>query len=129
MLAIPSSRQTTSSRSPFRSCLGRLSIASEDSSKFKDARNQHLVMLSKQRMEQEPNLPRLTSATADKALPRQWSERELAAAVELNHAESIRLEGCLPWVKLHDDGDALWIFAGDTWPRNTVARARFMPET
>ena len=25
--------------------------------------------------------------------------------------------------------DALWLFAGDTWPRNNAALARFTPET
>lgn len=45
--------------------------------------------------------------------------------MELNNAELLRLEGTLPWVQFHDDSDALWLFAGDTWPRNTVALARF----
>jgi GNAT superfamily N-acetyltransferase len=55
------------------------------------------------------------------------SEENLAAAVELNSAEWLRLEGRLPWVEFHDDGDALRLFAGDTWPRNSVALARFTP--
>ena len=63
--------------------------------------------------------------TVDEAL----SDERLAAAVELNSAELLRLEGRLPWVEFHDDEDALWIFAGDTWPRNSVALARFTPET
>jgi GNAT superfamily N-acetyltransferase len=49
--------------------------------------------------------------------------------VELNSTVLLRLEGGLPWVELHDDGDALWIFAGDTWPRNAVALARFTSAT
>ena len=53
----------------------------------------------------------------------------LAAAVELNSAECFRLDGRLPWVEFHDDGDVVWIFAGDTWPRNSVALARFTPAT
>src|SRR5688500_71673 len=46
------------------------------------------------------------------------SIEKLAGAVELNTAERLRLEGRLPWVDSHDDGDVLRIFAGDTWPRN-----------
>jgi GNAT superfamily N-acetyltransferase len=57
------------------------------------------------------------------------SDEKLAAAVELNAAEWIRLLGRLPWVELHDDGDVLWSFAGDTWPRNSVALARFTGAT
>jgi hypothetical protein len=53
------------------------------------------------------------------------SEEQLAAAVELNAAEWLRLQGRLPWVEFHDDGDVLRVFAGDTYPRNTVALARF----
>jgi GNAT superfamily N-acetyltransferase len=56
-------------------------------------------------------------------------DEKLAAAVELNSAECFRLDGRLPWVEFHDDGDAVWIFAGDTWPRNSVALARFTPAT
>src|SRR5437773_836259 len=56
-------------------------------------------------------------------------DAKLAVAVELSYAEWLRLEGKLPWVQFHDDGDALWLFAGDTWPRNNVALARFTPET
>jgi GNAT superfamily N-acetyltransferase len=57
----------------------------------------------------------------------QLTDEKLAAAVELNNAEWLRLEGTLPWVTFHDDDDVLWIFAGDTWPRNSVALARFTP--
>jgi GNAT superfamily N-acetyltransferase len=57
------------------------------------------------------------------------SAENLAAAVELNSAGRLRLEGGLPWVQFHDDGDAVWILAGDTWPRNNVALARFNPAT
>src|SRR5262245_2797054 len=53
------------------------------------------------------------------------SNDNLRAAVELNSAAFIRLQGLLPWVELHDEDDVLWVFAGDTWPRNSVARARF----
>jgi len=52
-------------------------------------------------------------------------DEQLAAAVEVNAAEWLRLQGRLPWVEFHDDGDALRVFAGDTYPRNTVALARF----
>jgi GNAT superfamily N-acetyltransferase len=55
------------------------------------------------------------------------TEQELAAAVELNQAESLRVHSHLPWVEFNDDGDVLRSFAGDTWPRNTVAWARFTP--
>jgi GNAT superfamily N-acetyltransferase len=47
--------------------------------------------------------------------------------VELNTAEWIRLKGRLPWVDWHDEGDVQWIFAGDTYPQNTVILARFSP--
>src|SRR5262249_47575393 len=57
------------------------------------------------------------------------SNSNLAAAVELNSAAFIRLQGLLPWVELHDERDVLWVFAGDTWPRNSVAWARFTPAT
>jgi GNAT superfamily N-acetyltransferase len=53
----------------------------------------------------------------------------LAEAVELNSAEFLRIQGRLPWVEFHDEGDVLWIFAGDTWPRNTVTLARFSAES
>src|SRR5258705_12299872 len=46
------------------------------------------------------------------------SHVNLAAAVELNFAEWLRLQERPPWVEFHDDGDALRLFAGDTWPRN-----------
>jgi len=59
----------------------------------------------------------------------QTIEQQLAAAVELNSAEWIRRLGMLPWVELHDEGDVLWSFAGDTWPSNSVAHARFKPTT
>ena len=57
------------------------------------------------------------------------SGESLADAVELNYAEWLRLQGRLPWVQFRDDGDALRLFAGDTWPRNNVALARFTAET
>jgi len=57
------------------------------------------------------------------------TDEKLAAAVELNSAERLRLEGCLPWVEFHDDGDVIRVFAGDTWPSNTVALARFTTDT
>lgn len=53
------------------------------------------------------------------------SADQLAAAVELNSAEWMHLEGRLPWVQLHEEPDVLWVFGGDTWPRNHVALARF----
>ena len=53
------------------------------------------------------------------------SPDKLAAAVELNSAEWLRLEGQLPWVNFHEESDVIWMFAGDSWPRNTVAFARF----
>src|SRR5438128_6878288 len=56
-------------------------------------------------------------------------DRQLAAAVELNSAEWIRRLRHLPWVTLHDDADVVWCFAGDTWPRNCAALARFKPTT
>src|SRR5439155_24017018 len=57
------------------------------------------------------------------------SGESLADAVELNYAEWLRLQVRLPWVQFRDDGDALRLFAGDTWPQNSVALARFTPET
>ncbi len=57
------------------------------------------------------------------------TDEKLAAAVELNSAERLRLEGRLPWVEFHDDGDAIRVFAGDTWPPNHVALARFTSAT
>jgi len=56
------------------------------------------------------------------------SDTQLAAAVELNHVESIHQAGNLPWVELHHDKDVSWVFAGDTWPRNVIAGTRFAPE-
>ena len=49
--------------------------------------------------------------------------------MELNAAEWVRRLGALPWVELHDEPDVLWCFAGDTWPSNGVAHARFKPTT
>jgi GNAT superfamily N-acetyltransferase len=60
---------------------------------------------------------------------RDLSDKKLAAAVELNEAEWLKLQGCLPWVEFHDDGDVVRLFAGDTWPRNMVGHARFTPAT
>src|SRR5260370_73349 len=60
---------------------------------------------------------------------RDLSDEKLAAAVERNQIEWIRIQGRLPWVEFHDHGDVLRSFAGDTWPRNMVAQARFTPET
>jgi len=60
---------------------------------------------------------------------RRLSLEQLAAAVELNSAEWMRLEGRLSWVQLHDDPDVLWLFSGDSWPRNHVALARFTEAT
>src|SRR5436190_23077427 len=59
----------------------------------------------------------------------QTIQEQLAAAVELNSAEWIRRYRLLPWVRLHDELDVTWCFAGDTWPSNTVACARFTPNT
>jgi GNAT superfamily N-acetyltransferase len=53
------------------------------------------------------------------------SDESLAAAAELNSAEGLRLDGHLPWVTFHDDGDVWWIFAENAWPPNTVTLARF----
>ena len=53
------------------------------------------------------------------------SDKDLAAAVELNQAHWLRIEALMPWVHFRDDGDSLRVFAGDTWPRNRVALARF----
>ena len=52
-------------------------------------------------------------------------DAQLATAVETNCGEWLRLKGRLPWVELHEDEDALWIFAGDTYPGNSVALANF----
>jgi GNAT superfamily N-acetyltransferase len=68
-------------------------------------------------------------ATSSAGLRVQLCDVNLPAALELNYTEWLRLEGKLPWVQFHDDGDALRLFAGDTWPRNSVALARFTPET
>ena len=70
-----------------------------------------------------------TPARSQEGMLARLSDEKLAAAVELNSAEFLRLEGRLPWVEFHDDEDARWIFAGDTWPRNSVALARFTTET
>ena len=72
------------------------------------------------------------SATADPPVPpvlTDLSTAALGAAVELNSAEWLRLEGKLHWVEFHDEADVIWMFAGDTWPRSTVAHARFTPAT
>jgi len=61
-------------------------------------------------------------------VPHARTHSALAAGVEQNAAEWVRLQGCLPWVEWHDDGDAQWVFAGDRWPRNSVALARFDPK-
>src|SRR5262249_15652015 len=55
------------------------------------------------------------------------SKENLAAAVELNSAEHLRLEAHIPWVQFHEESDVLRVFTGDSWPRNTVALARFTP--
>ena len=55
------------------------------------------------------------------------SDLELANAVELNTAVWIRPKGRLTWVQFHDEGDVEWMFAGDTYPQNTVILARFTP--
>jgi GNAT superfamily N-acetyltransferase len=78
--------------------------------------------------------PSVGPAPTDVGLPaesilRDFSTEKLGAAVELNSAEWLRLESELPWVEFHEDSDAIWMFAGDTWPRNTVALARFTPAT
>jgi GNAT superfamily N-acetyltransferase len=76
-----------------------------------------------------------TNSTYGAAAPRprnlltDLTDEKLAAAVELNAAERLRLEGGLPWVEFHDDGDAIRAFAGDTWPANRIALARFAPAT
>jgi len=54
-------------------------------------------------------------------------DEQLAAAADLNAAEWLRLQGRLPSVESHDDGETLRVFAGDTYPRNSVAFARFTP--
>ena len=75
-------------------------------------------------------MPRLSAEPDSTQIVRKNDPVALAAAVELNHVESIRLEGkLLPWVKFYDDGDVLRLFAGDTWPANTVCNARFTPQT
>jgi len=82
-------------------------------------------------------MPRNKPTTTRAAKPSSGSARiltdltdeKLAAAVELNCAGRLRLEGRLPWVEFHDDGDAIRIIAGDTWPSNRVALARFTPAT
>ncbi len=74
-----------------------------------------------------PGGPTSRSPAASKDAAGALSDEELAAAVELNSAEWIRLKSRLPWVEFHDDDDALWLFAGDTWPQNSVALARFTP--
>jgi len=79
-------------------------------------------------MPREKRSAKLRSRNGRKEFLTQLTDEKLASAVESNSAELLRLEGRLPWVEFHDDGDALWAFAGDTWPRNSVALARFAPE-
>ena len=78
---------------------------------------------TRNRKERNPN------TTCSASVPARLADANLAVAVELNYAEWLRLQGKLPWVQFHDDGDALRLFAGDTWPQNSVALARFTPET
>ena len=53
----------------------------------------------------------------------------LAEEVELNNAALLRFHGRLPWVELHEDKDVVWLFSGDSWPRNSVALARFTDQS
>ena len=71
-----------------------------------------------------PNPVSKTTPAARK-VPERPADPELAAAVELNNVERLRLEGRLPWVEFHDEGDAIRVFAGDIWPDNRVVLARF----
>jgi GNAT superfamily N-acetyltransferase len=70
-----------------------------------------------------------THANGPAAIRARLSDEAFAAALEFNYAEWLRLQGSLPWVQFHEDADALRLFAGDTWPRNNVALARFSSET
>jgi GNAT superfamily N-acetyltransferase len=56
-------------------------------------------------------------------------DARLAAEVERNNAALLRFHGRCPWVELHEDNDVVWLFSGDSWPRNSVALARFTPKT
>src|SRR5947207_6601157 len=85
-------------------------------------------MQSQASFSQEPAADRSVRAPVESIL-NDFSLEKLAAAVELNSAEWLRLESQLPWVEFHEDSDVLWMFAGDTWPRNTVALARFTSAT
>ena len=85
-------------------------------------------MQSQASFPQEPAADRNVRAPVESILS-DFSLEKLAAAVELNSAEWLRLESQLPWVEFHDDSDVMWMFAGDTWPRNTVALARFTAAT
>ena len=81
---------------------------------------------------QSPALAQDGQPTADQSAHPIFTDLSTAAlgpAVELNSVEWLRLEGRLPWVEFNDEADVIWIFAGDTWPRNTVAHARFAPAT
>lgn len=75
--------------------------------------------------EKTSNPTRRTSASKADPNTAASADEKLSAAVELNSAEWLRLERELPWVECCDDGDALRVFAGDTWPRNSVALAQF----
>jgi GNAT superfamily N-acetyltransferase len=78
----------------------------------------------------QPPISKNISATrASNGVLADLSDINLAAAVELNSAEWLRLKGRLPWVEFHDDGDAVWLTSGDTWPGSSVALAQFTPET
>jgi len=71
-----------------------------------------------------PNPLSKTTPRARK-VPERPADAELAAAVELNNVERLRLEGRLPGVEFHDEGDAIRVFSGDIWPDNRVVLARF----
>jgi len=57
------------------------------------------------------------------------SDERLAAAVERNAAEWLPLLARLPWVKVHNEADFSWLYAGDAWPQNGVKLARFTAAT
>ena len=57
----------------------------------------------------------------------QTIEQQLAAAVELISTQWLRRLAVLPWVRLHEEPDVVWVFSGDTWPGNSVGHARFRP--
>jgi GNAT superfamily N-acetyltransferase len=75
--------------------------------------------------EGEPSMPQGKSAPGARA----EKDAALAAEVERNNAALLRFHGRLPWVELHDDKDVVWLFSGDSWPRNSVALARFTDRT